>query len=169
MKPRMSKRMVALLSTVAVVVIVGFVALGLSTVRQSPTPAGTALGDPAASAAPGAPKVTDGGGVQVQVTFDPQTGAQDNRGLFQVTMTTHSVELAQFDLATLSKIVLDSGAMLTAFTWQPKGEGVGHHVEGTLTALDPEGLLAKARTITLEITDLAADEPRRYEWTGSAR
>ncbi len=71
-----------------------------------------------------------------------------------VGLSTHSVDLDGFDLATLARVRLDGGEWFRPTAWDaPKG---GHHRAGTLTfgTLDPRGFAA-ARLIELEIQNVA--------------
>lgn len=76
---------------------------------------------------------------------------------FDVTMTTHSVDLA-WDLAAQSRLVVDTGLEVSGQSWPV---GSGHHYEGTLsfpaTTADGQGLLDGAGSLTLIIsgTDVA--------------
>lgn len=83
-----------------------------------------------------------------------------------VDMSTHSVDLDGFDLATLARVRLDGGDWIRATAWDaPKG---GHHRAGTLTfgTLDP-GALAAARVVELEIQNVAVpSHVLRWERTG---
>lgn len=76
---------------------------------------------------------------------------------FNVTMNTHSVDLA-WDLAAQSRLVADTGLEVSGQSWPV---GSGHHSEGKLsfpaTTADGQSLLdgAKSLTLTISGTDVA--------------
>ena len=166
----MSRTGSIILIALAVLVVVGTVAYAFTSLsrtaggRTSPTGTASQVGAGTSVEASGSVQVSDGGGIQVQATFDPLTVAQAEAVTFLVTMNTHSVELGDFDLAKLSRVIIDQQSSLAEATWQPKGESGGHHVKGTLTVKDPDGLVRAARTVTLEIKGLPGPEVRRFEW-----
>lgn len=82
---------------------------------------------------------------------------------FDVSMTTHSVELA-WDLAAQSRLVADTGREVSGQSWPV---GSGHHYEGTLsfsaTTADGQRLLDGAKSLTLIIS--GTDVPERvFDW-----
>lgn len=82
---------------------------------------------------------------------------------FSVVMNTHSVDLSM-DLATLSTLTTDTGAVVRATLWDaPLG---GHHVSGTLifpALKDGKSILEGASKLILTIVDV--DAPVRvFEW-----
>ena len=159
----MSKRLTTTLLIIGAVVAVGAVALGLTTISRPKTPA-TTLTSTVAASSPEA-QLSDAGGLQVEVTLNRSASTKDSLQ-FDVSMNTHSVELGQFDLAKLSQVILEPGGTLTDFTWQPNGTGSGHHVQGKLVLRDARGLLASAKSITLEIKGAPEPEVRRFQWKG---
>lgn len=165
----MSRTLVIILGAIAATVVIGAVSFGLRSVSSPANEATAPSGSSTAVAESGNVQASDGGGVQVQVTFDPQSVGQSQTISFLVTMNTHSVELSAYDLTKLSRVILDQGATLGEVAWQPKGEGSGHHLEGTLTVQDPTGLARTARKVALEIKGLPGPEVRLFEWKGPAR
>lgn len=160
----MSRELVISLSLLAAIVAVGAVGLGLRSVSPPAEEAKTQQGSSSPVTASGSTQVSDGGAVQVQVTFDPQSAGKGDAVSFLISMNTHSVELGAFDLATLSQIIVDQGAPLKGVVWTPKAATNGHHVEGTLTAPDPNGLARSATSIVLKIKGLPGPDVRRFEW-----
>ncbi|HET8568636.1 MAG TPA: hypothetical protein VFM93_06595 [Candidatus Limnocylindria bacterium] len=80
----------------------------------------------------------------------------------RVALDTHSVDLDGFDLAASARLRIDGGAWVAPSAWDaPTG---GHHRSGTLTfAALAVGAVGAARTIELEIRDVAA-ESRLLRW-----
>lgn len=146
-------------------VAVAALVLGLNMLnRGKPGP-----GSQAAQAANGpAPQSQEAGGVTLQVTFDPTSTTPGQPVTFKVSMDTHSLELAQFDLAKLSRLTLQPGGTLTPTRWKPDGEPGGHHVGGALTFNDPSGLTAKAKSISLVIQGVAGAD-RSFQWPGTGQ
>lgn len=144
--------------------VVATVAYAFTSISRTPAGAISPAGVGTSVTPSGNVQASDGGGVQAQVVFDPRTASQGQAITFVVTMNTHSVELGNYDLSKLSRVILDQGDTLTQATWQPKGAGNGHHVEGTLTVQDPKGVVRAARSVTLEIRGLPGSEVRRFEW-----
>lgn len=150
----MKKGLLIALGLTLAAAVVGAVMLALPALNQG-------KGAPAAG---DSLRTVEGGGVTVQAELLPPSG----QGLeFRIVMDTHSVDLKQFDLSKLSRVVLGSGQALTDVTW--KSEGDSHHLKGALLFRDAQGLAAGAGTITLEITGLPGGEIRRFEWQGAAR
>jgi len=158
-----SKKGVIGLSILAGLLVVGAVGFGLSSLSQPNTNAQSLPDFSRAAALTDSVQVSDGGGVQVQVTFDPQSVGQGEGVSFEVTMNTHTVELGVYDLGELSRVV-DQGTELGETSWTPIGTGTGHHVQGRLTAADPTGRLRIAERITLEITGLPGPDVRQFQW-----
>lgn len=160
----MSKRLLIAVSTVATVLVVGVTGYGLTVVaRQSAggdTPQNSANGMRLSNTA----QFSDGGGVQVQVTFDPEAPADAKTVTFLVTMNTHSVELGGYDLGQLSQVAIDQGTVLADADWRPQGAASGHHLQGSLSFADPSGSARTAKRITLEIKGLPGPDLRRFEW-----
>lgn len=154
------------LIAVSALIAVGAFIVGLRTLSR-PTPAESTA--PVLSTSENSPsdstQLSDGGGVQVQVTFE-RSAQSGQTVVFQVSMNTHSVELGNFDLTKLTQVRLEPGATLNDISWKPEGNGSGHHVSGKLTARDPQGLLASAKSITLEIWGVAGEEVRQFHWKG---
>lgn len=173
----MSKRLLAALIVVGAVAAVGAVVLGLSAITrpaaptapgqvassQSPIPSQSSVSTPVPVAGNSRNiQMQESGPVAVQVMFVPQLGTGSLT--FEVSMNTHSVELADLDLAKLGQVTLEPGGALADLTWAPAGGGAGHHVSGVLTAGDPNGLLAGAKRVTLELTGFPGGSPLRFQW-----
>jgi len=158
----MSKQLKILLVTVFGLLIAGGVAFGLSKVLGATEAAGAAEAH-SVILAKGEPKTSDGGGVTIEVSFVPPTEAA-NALLFEVSLSTHSVELGEYDLEKLSQVTLQPGGALAEVEWKPQGPGEGHHVTGMLTVKDPKGLLAAAKMVGLELRDIAGVPVREFEW-----
>ncbi len=77
---------------------------------------------------------------------------------FEVTFTTHSVDLA-YDFAALALLRSDVGEEVTALKWD--GPNGGHHVFGVLSF---PALKARGQTITLVLRDIAGVPERAFEW-----
>lgn len=108
---------------------------------------------------------------QGAVTFEVTPLNLNNPGdtlLFDVTMSTHSVELSM-DLSTLATLTTDTGTTVQATLWDgPKG---GHHVEGKLSfpaSQNGKSVLDGAKQLTLTIKDVDAPE-RTFVWELSAK
>lgn len=151
----MSKRVMVALGLMAIVAAIGAVALALTTVGR-----GTRVTESAGSDV----RVVEGGGITVQAVLRPLSGQSL---AFEITMDTHSVDLKQFDLSQLGRVVLGTDQSLTGGVWTPKGQGDSHHLGGSLTFLDGAGLAGRARIIALEIEGLPGGEIRRFEWQGA--
>lgn len=159
----MSKRLMVIAGVAGAVLVVAVVGFGLSNLGRL---SGKDEAAPLTSTAPLVASnalLNDGGGVQVQVTY--QKDAPSAKTLvFRVSLNTHSVELGQYDLSKLSLVTLDPGGPLADFEWKAEGAGGGHHVNGTLTVKDPTGLVTRAKTVKLEIRDLAGVAVRQFQW-----
>ncbi len=108
---------------------------------------------------------------QGAITFEVTPLNLNNPGdtlLFDVTMSTHSVELSM-DLSTLATLTTDTGTTVQATLWDgPKG---GHHVEGKLSfpaSQNGKSVLDGAKQLTLTIKDVDAPE-RTFVWELSAK
>lgn len=110
------------------------------------------------------PQMSDGGGVQIAAV--PLEG---NELAFQVSLSTHSVELGGYDLARLSRVTVDAGSPMTEATWTPEGPTGGHHVSGVLTFRAPNGQMETAKQIELEIADVANVKARKFLWTAGGK
>ncbi|MGE5674797.1 MAG: hypothetical protein ACM3XM_13150 [Mycobacterium leprae] len=149
-----------ILVVAGVVIATGVVGYGLSSMANSGKKlVSTEVVAPVGTGA----QLSDAGGVQVQVAFDPKSVTAGGIS-FKVGLNTHSVELSQFNLAKLARVTLEPGGVLTDLTWTPDGTGGGHHVTGTLIVKDPERKLAGARSVIVEITGVADASVRRFQW-----
>lgn len=155
----MKRPIVIALALLSVVAVATVLAVGLSAMSRKPlesvpsTPAESSGGR-------WQPQVGDGGGVQVAVV--PLEGSEL---AFQVSLSTHSVELGEYDLARLSRVTLDSGPAITDATWTPEGPSGGHHVSGTLAFPKAKPLSEATKRIELEIADVANVKIREFQWT----
>ena len=163
----MSKKLAIGLSAIAAIVIVGAIGFGYSSVFSKEDE--TLPDFSRAVAVSDTVQASDGGGVQVQVTFDPQTVGQGETVSFLVSMSTHSVELGDYDIAELSQVTVDTGTALAEAVWTPEGAATGHHIQGTLTVADSSGLARTAKQIALEIKGLPGPDVRRFEWQVTGR
>lgn len=77
---------------------------------------------------------------------------------FQVTFTTHSVDL-NYDFAALAILRSADGEEVTALKWD--GPTGGHHVFGVLSF---PVLKTRGPTITLVLRDIAGEPERTFEW-----
>lgn len=162
------RRLVAVLGLVTVLV-VGAVAAGCGASRtsgpsdgDSPTK-GAGTEDTGADAASAATRISEGGEVTVEVTWEGESAGPS----FDVTMDTHSVDLDGYDLKKLAVLRNDRGQEVRATGWgAPKG---GHHREGTLRFPEKtaggEALIGPdTRKIELVIRDVAGMPERSFEW-----
>lgn len=152
--PAVARRTCRLLLTIAVAT-----ALVASACATAATPAASTVAAPAQNGL--GEQQSAAGSVTVAVSWidAPAPTAR-------VVMDTHSVDLDSFDLARSARLRLDGGSWVAASAWNaPSG---GHHRQGTLVfaTLEP-GAFAAARTIELEITDVAAFS-RLLRWERSA-
>jgi hypothetical protein len=159
----LSKQIIIIASILGAVLAVGAVIIGMSAVKRAAQPTSIKSTTLALPQAAGVAQLSDGGGVQIQVNYDPKQPA-DGVIRFQVAMNTHSVELSQFDLGKLTRLTLEPGGELIAATWKPEGNGGGHHVSGELTVPDPTGLITKAKSLKLELRDVAGEASRQFQW-----
>lgn len=159
----MKRSVTIALTVVSIAAVAAIVVIGLSTVKDKPLTPVSASGTQVKPVG-WAPQTSDGGGVQI--TAVPRDGA----GLaFEVSMSTHSVELGGYDLARLSRVTLEPGGTMVEAKWEPEGPADGHHVAGVLTFSDPKGLKATAKRIEVEITDVAGVKSRKFQWTADGK
>lgn len=158
----MPRRLLILLVMLAAAAVVAILAVGLSALKPQPDDAPASASAAAPTPATGPTQVSEAGGVQVRATFDPRSDLSEDRLTFTISLDTHSVDLGQFDLSNQIRVILEPGGVLTDLSWQ--AEGGGHHVGGKLMARAPASALATARSIRLELSGLAAEEPRKFEW-----
>ncbi|HYF95402.1 MAG TPA: hypothetical protein VD969_24590 [Symbiobacteriaceae bacterium] len=156
----MSKRNVLVVSVVGGILIVLTAALGLWNIAKAKSRSSSSAPTGQVHLAQEEVKTNDGGGIQVQVTYHAGVASLQ----FEISLNTHSVELGKYDLSKLSQVSLDPGGTLNDAEWKPEGTGAGHHVTGILSFKDPNGLLAGAKAVKLEIRDLAEVPVRQFEW-----
>lgn len=99
----------------------------------------------------------EGGNVTVVAT--PETVAIGRQPRFKVTFDTHSVDLA-FDIATVSKLIDDTGKIYGVARWEGTPPG-GHHRTGTLTFQE---LLKPTKYVDLIITNVSGVPERKLRW-----
>ncbi|MDP3954955.1 MAG: hypothetical protein Q8Q15_01150 [bacterium] len=94
---------------------------------------------------------------QVVVDVQPKLLEVGKEAVFEVTFTTHSVEL-DFDLASVSRLKDDQGKELNAVSWTG-GKG-GHHLSGELSF--PK-ISDKAKSVELIISNISEND-RSFGW-----
>jgi hypothetical protein len=98
-----------------------------------------------------------GGGVTVKVTYLNPKGSDRSR--FQVVLDTHSVNLDDYDLKTISVLRDDAGNTYSPTAAENKGGG--HHRETTLSFAK---VASGAKRIELVIKDVAGVKERNFRW-----
>jgi hypothetical protein len=102
------------------------------------------------------------GAISVEITPEDLKTIGDSL-VFDVSLNTHSIDLSM-DIAQLSTLTTDTGAIIQATTWDATRGG--HHVSGKLifnTVVDGKNLLDGVKGFTITITGL--DVPsRQFSW-----
>lgn len=96
-------------------------------------------------------------GVTVDVT--PMTFAPGQPAKFEVSMSTHSVDLGE-DMAVVSTLRDDQGREYRPVNWDGDGPG-GHHRSGVLEFPALEG---SPKSVTLVIRNIAKVPERVFQW-----
>lgn len=100
--------------------------------------------------------INEEGNVSIEVK--PQALSQDKEAIFNITLSTHSVEL-DYDLVKISKLIDSQGKIYKPTSWT--GGSGGHHLSGTLSF--PK-IGEKTRFVTLVISEISGVE-RKFNWS----
>ena len=95
----------------------------------------------------------------VTVDVKPMTFAAGQPAKFEVSMSTHSVDLGE-DMAVVSTLRDDQGREYKPVNWDGDGPG-GHHRSGVLEFPALEG---SPKSVTLVIRNIAKVPERVFEW-----
>ncbi len=101
-----------------------------------------------------------GGAVSIDVKW---LGVDNDKLVFDVSMDTHSVDLDQYNLGSLSVLLDEQGKQYIPTSWEsPSG---GHHRNGTLTFATPDSLSqGKTKYVELIVRDVAGVGERVFKW-----
>ncbi|MCM3668956.1 hypothetical protein M3181_08070 [Mesobacillus maritimus] len=105
-------------------------------------------------------KTESQGAVTIEVTLLPE---QSNRNLlvFEIAMNTHSVDLNQYDLASLAEISFGDDEKKQNFEWESLSND-SHHMMGSLTW---KGELEEIpENLTLILKDIDQISSRTFKW-----
>lgn len=100
--------------------------------------------------------VSNEGGVEVAVT--PVNLFDSSKWAFEISLTTHSVELSE-DMLEVSKLVLDLGETLIPTGWEGDPPG-GHHRSGVLVFEEDFSL----PEVALKIFGVGGVPEREFKW-----
>ncbi len=103
------------------------------------------------------PQTNSGGSVNVTVL--PKNLSDAGTWDFDVTFSTHSVELSE-DVTQISALVGDDGREYAPISWDGDPPG-GHHREGILKF---EPIVPTPRSITLKIRKIDGVDERSFRW-----
>lgn len=96
----------------------------------------------------------------VKISVTPQTLAPGKQATFQISFTTHSVDL-NFDVSGIAALVDEKNNSLGKAVWEGTPPG-GHHRSGTLTFPDP--LPKKTKAMTLTLINISGIATRTFNW-----
>jgi len=101
-----------------------------------------------------------GGAVSIDVKW---LGVDNDKLVFDVSMDTHSVDLDQYNLGSLSVLLDEQGNQYIPTSWQSAPGG--HHRKGTLTFATPDSLSqGKTKYVELIVRDVAGVGERVFKW-----
>ncbi|OGY24826.1 MAG: hypothetical protein A2126_00820 [Candidatus Woykebacteria bacterium GWB1_45_5] len=147
----MRNRILLLVSGIGVVVILGLVFSGrFNKNSDSILPVQNQTSSPLETL------ISNEGGVEVAVT--PVNIPDSSRWAFEISLTTHSVELSE-DLVKVTKLVLDSGEILIPLNWKGDSPG-GHHRNGVLVFSEDFSLSGAV----LKILEVGGVPEREFAW-----
>lgn len=116
----------------------------------------------------------DPGNVEVQVLFlNPIQNIEDDKLIFQVTLNTHSVNLAGYDITKKAVLEDSNGRTITeGFYWKQIHNNKGHHLMGILVfpaqATEQNNgntaTVGAVEWIKLTIKGLPGTENREFQW-----
>lgn len=102
------------------------------------------------------------GSVEVVVLYlNPLQQEQTQDLSFEVTLDTHSANLAQYDMKKISFLRVDGGTETKASEWIKPGGG-GHHISGTLIFKSPD--TSADKILELVIKTVGEVEERIFQW-----
>lgn len=102
------------------------------------------------------------GSVEVVVLYlNPLQQEQTQDLSFEVTLDTHSANLAQYDMKKSSFLRVDGGPEIKASEWIKPGGG-GHHLAGTLIFKSPD--TSADKILELVIKTVGEVEERIFQW-----
>ncbi len=96
----------------------------------------------------------------VEISVTPQTLTPGKQATFQISFTTHSVDL-NFDVAGSAELVDEKNNILGKAVWDGTPPG-GHHRSGALTFSAP--LPKQIKSVTLTLADISGIATRTFEW-----
>lgn len=105
------------------------------------------------------------GAVVIQVTLLHEESKEEGLLVFEIVMNTHSVELTQYDPATLAEIAFGQNETSEGrFVWESVNND-SHHVKGNLKWEGDADWNSKDLKLTL--TGIDGVESRNFEWAAS--
>ena len=107
-------------------------------------------------------KTNNEGPVEVAVTYLNPLSKEPSRELsFEVRMSTHSVNLDDYEMEKISFLQIDRGPKRKALGWFDQSGG-GHHVSGILKFTGP--IPSSAKSLQLIIREVGDVGERAFEW-----
>jgi hypothetical protein len=105
-------------------------------------------------------RVNNEGAVKVSVVYLTPEKSPEKGVAFKLTLSTHSVDLDQYNIQKLSFVRVDGGVSLPSLKWVPAG--AGHHLQGTLRFA--EELPAGNHRIELIVKGIDGVKERIFKW-----
>ena len=112
---------------------------------------------------PSPERMSNEAGVKISARYLPQESDQEDETTFRINMSTHYVDLSDYDLKENSFISVDNGPLDQANEWVASGDD--HHVQGILRFTGHR--LHDAQLVRLIVKDIGASGNRVFEWSKS--
>ena len=108
---------------------------------------------------------TNKGGVRISARYYPPQQDQVEETSFSLTLSTHYVDLKQYDIQSLAFLKVDEKVIQPAIRWVASDDN-NHHIHGVLSF--PAQELEGTQTVQLTIKNIGDASDRIFEWHAPA-
>jgi hypothetical protein len=105
-------------------------------------------------------RTSNSGGVRIAAQYNPPQQDQSDMTSFSLTLSTHYVDLKQYDIKNLAFVRVDEEMVQPATKWVASGDN--HHIHGTLSF--PNQKLEGSQLVRLIIKNIGDTSDRIFEW-----
>ena len=113
---------------------------------------------------PSVEQTSNKGGVRISARYYPPQEDQAEETSFSLKLSTHYVDLKQYDIQSLAFLRVDEKIAQPAIKWVASGDN--HHIQGILSF--PAQELEGTQTVQLTIKNIGDASDRIFEWHAPA-
>lgn len=110
-------------------------------------------------------RISNEGGVKMSAQYLPHESDLADETIFRINLSTHYVDLSEYDLKELSFVNIDDGPPQQATDWVASGDN--HHIQGILSFAGHG--LQSSRQVQLIIKGIGKSKDRVFEWNAPVK